>query len=150
MRTLQPKRKTNLSVGSRFQALTAIACFVAMVGCGEPTGPRTLAYESKPGPEQTVSGLAPLAVELHDAADVFAQGVADAPLRGKTELAVSRLADELLAGKVASSRSELAQARLLLANVDDTQAIELAPVRLALDYVERRMNEILNSGAHDG
>jgi hypothetical protein len=150
MRTLQPKRKTNLSVGSRFQALTAIACFVAMVGCGEPTGPRTLSYESKPGPEQIVSGIAVLAAELHDAADVFAQGVTDTALRGKAELAVNRLADQLLAGKVASSRAAIAQARSLIANSDDVEAIELAPVGLALDYIEGRLNEILLSGAHDG
>jgi hypothetical protein len=150
MRTLQPKRKTNLSVGSRFQTLTAIACFVAMVGCGEPTGPRTLSYESKPGPEQTVSGLAVLAAELHDAADVFAQGVTDTAARGQAELAVNRLADQLLTGKVSSSRAALAQARTLVASLHDVPAIELAPVGLALDYIERRINEILNAGALDG
>jgi hypothetical protein len=150
MRYLQPKRTTKLSVGSPIQAVIAIACFVAMVGCGEPTGPRTFCCVSKPGPEQTVSGLAVLAAELHDAADVFAQGVADTTVRGQAELAVNRLADQLLAGKVASSRAALTQARSLLANLDDIPAIELAPVGLALDYIERRMNEILNSGAQDG
>jgi hypothetical protein len=150
MRYLQPKRTTNLSVGSRIQAVIAIACFVAIVGCGEPTGPRTFCCESKPGPEQTVSGLAVLAAELHDAADVFAQGVADTTVRAHAELAVNRLADQLLAGKVASSRAALTQARSLLANLDAVPAIELAPVGLALDYIERRMNEILNSGAQDG
>lgn len=143
MRYLQPKRTTSLSVGSRIQAVIAIACFVAVVGCGEPTGPRTICCSSQPQPEQTVNALAVLAPELHDAADVFAQGVADKTLRGEAELAVNSLADQLLAGKVASSRAALTQARSLLAKVDDTQAIELAPVGLALDYVERRMNEIL-------
>lgn len=150
MRYLQPKRTTKLSAGSRLQALTAIACFVAIVGCGEPTGPRTFCCESKPAPEQTVSGLAVLAVELHDAADVFTQGVTDTTARGQAELAVNRLADQLLLGKVASSRAALAQARSLLANSSDVPAIELAPVGLALDYVERRINEILNAGALDG
>ena len=146
MRYLQPERTTNFSVGSRLPAVIAIACFVAITGCGEPTGPRTFS-ESKPQPEQTVSGLAVLAAELHDAADVFAQGVADKALRGQAELAVTRLADQLLAGRVASSRAALAQARSLLANLGDIPAIELAPVGLALDYIERRINEILNSGA---
>ncbi len=151
MRYLQPKGTTNLSVGSRVQAVVAIACFVAILGCGEPTGPRTICCVSKPSqPEQTVSGLAVLAAELHDAADVFAQGVADTPLRGKAELAVNHLADELLAGKVSSSRAAIAQARSLIANSDAIQAIELAPVGLALDYVERRINEILLAGALDG
>lgn len=136
-------------MGSRLQALTAVACFVAVVGCGEPTGPRTFT-ESKAAPEQTVSGLAPLAVELHDAADVFAEGVTDAAARGQAELAVNRLADQLLTGKVSSSRAALGQARTLLAGLHDVPAIELAPVGLALDYVERRINEILNAGALDG
>ena len=150
MRYLQPERTTNFSVGSRLPAVIAIACFVAITGCGEPTGPRTICCISKSQPEQTVSGLAVLAAELHDAADVFAQGVTDTALRGQAELAVNRLADQLLAGKVASSRAALTQARSLLANLDDIPAIELAPVGLALDYIERRMNEILNSGAQDG
>lgn len=91
-----------------------------------------------------------LAAELHDAADVFAQGESDTALRGKAELAVNRLADQLLAGKVAGSRAALAQARSLLANLDDIAAIELDPVGLALDHIERRINEILISAGLDG
>ena len=144
MRYLQPERTTNFSVGSRIKAVLAIAFFVVITGCGEPIGPRTF---SEPPPEQTVKGLAVLAAELHDAADVFAQGVEDTALRGQAELAVNRLADQLLAGKVASSRAALAQARSLLANLDGVPAIDLTPVGLALDYIERRINEILNSGA---
>lgn len=140
MRYLQPKRTTKFSVGSRIQALTAIACFVAIVGCGEPTGPRTFVPEK---PEQTDNRLAVLAPELHDAADVFAEGVSDATLRGQAELAVNRLADEFLAGRVSPSRAALAQARSLVSNATDVQAIELEPVSLALDYIEGRMNEIL-------
>lgn len=121
----------------------AIACFVAMVGCGEPIGPRTICCT--PEPEHVVTGLAVLAPELHDAADVFAQGVAGSLVRTQAVLAVNGLADQLLAGKVLASRAALHQARLLLASQDDIPAIELAPVSLALDYVERRMNEILNS-----
>jgi hypothetical protein len=148
MRYLQPERTTNISVGSRISMVIAIACFVAITGCGEPTGPRTVCCLSKPEqPEPTFRGLAVLAAELHDAADVFAQGVQDKALRGQAELAVNRLADQLLAERVASSRAALAQARSLLANLDDIPAIELAPVGLALDYIERRINEILNSGA---
>jgi hypothetical protein len=123
----------------------AIACFVAITSCGEPTGPRTISSQSEPRPEQIVSGLAVLVPELHDAADVFAQGVEDKDLASKTELAVNHLADQLLAGKVQSSREAIFQARLLIASSNDTQAIDLAPVGLALDYIERRMNEILAS-----
>ena len=94
--------------------------------------------------------LAVLAAELHDAADLFAQGVSDKTLRGETESAVNRLADQFLAGKVAASRTALAQARSLLANLNEVQAIELAPVGLALDYIEARMNEILIAGGHGG
>jgi hypothetical protein len=142
---LQQKRTTSLSRRARVSVVTAIACFVAMTGCGEPSGPRTICCT--PMPERTVTALAVLAAELHDAADVYTQGVADAPLRGQAELAINRLADQLLAGKVAPSRAALAQARSLLANLDDVSAIELAPVGLALDYIERRMNQILNSVA---
>jgi hypothetical protein len=123
----------------------AFACFVAMTGCGEPTGPRTICCQ--PQPEQTVSGLAVLAAELHDAADFFAGNVSDIYVRAQAELAVNHLADQLVAGKVASSRASLAEARLLIAKQKDIPALELAPVGLALDYIERRMNEILNSGA---
>jgi hypothetical protein len=150
MSYMQPERATKFSMGSRIPAVIAIACFVAITGCGEPTGPRTICCEAKPQQEQTVSGLAVLAPELHDAADVFAQGVADTTLRGQAALAVNRLADQLLAGKVAPSRAALAQARLLLANLSDVPAIELAPVRLALDYIERRINEILIAAGLNG
>jgi hypothetical protein len=140
-----PQKRT-ISVGSRIPAVFAIACFLAMVACGEPTGPRTICCTPKPPePEHIVTGLAVLAPELHDAADVFAQGVTRQILRIQAELAVNDLADQLLAGKVVASRAALHQARLLLDNLDDVSAIELAPVDLALDYVERRMNEILNS-----
>jgi hypothetical protein len=139
-------QKRIISVGSRIPAVFAIACFLAMVACGEPTGPRTICCTPKPPePEHIVTGLAVLAPELHDAADVFAQGVTRQILRIQAELAVNDLADQLLAGKVVASRAALHQARLLLDNLDDVSAIELAPVDLALDYVERRMNEILNS-----
>jgi len=121
----------------------AIACFVAMAGCGEPSGPRTICCT--PQPTQTVSALAVLAPELHDAADVFAQGAGNKDVRSKAELAVNKLADQLLAGKVVASRVALADARSLLASLDDISATELAPVGLALDYIEGRMNEILNS-----
>ncbi|MFL5528779.1 MAG: hypothetical protein ACJ791_05380, partial [Gemmatimonadaceae bacterium] len=63
----------------------------------------------------------------------------------QAELAINRLADQLLAGNVSPSRVALAQVRSLLAGVDDVSAIELAPVALALDLIERRMNQILNS-----
>ena len=94
-----------------------------MAGCGDSTGPKTICCISKPQPEQTVSGLAVLAAELHDAADVFAQGVADTALRGQAELAVNHLADQLLAGKVADSRAAIACLRLLLANLDDIRQL---------------------------
>jgi len=150
MRYLQPKRMTNFSVGSRIPAAIAIACFVAMTGCGEPTGPRTICCYTAPKPEQTVSGLGVLAAELHDAADVFAQGVANTTLRAKAELAVNGLADQLLTGKVTASRAALVQARSLIANPDEISAIELAPVGLALNYIERRMNQILSSVGYSG
>lgn len=150
MRHLRPERTTDFRVGFRIPAAIAIACFVAITGCGEPTGPRTICCITHPQPEQIVIGLAVLAPELHDAADLFAQGVADNTLRGKTESAVNHLADQFLAGKVAGSRAAIFQARLLLASADDISAIELAPVGLALDYIEGRMNEILRAGGYSG
>lgn len=150
MRYVQPDRIRKLSVRSRIPVVVAIAGFVAITGCGEPTGPRTICCITHPQPELIVSALAVLAPELHDAADLFAQGVADNTLRGQTELAVNRLADQFLAGKVAASRAAIFQARSLLANVDDISAIELAPVGLALDYIEGRMNEILRAGGYSG
>jgi len=145
---LQQKSATRFGGQSRITAVIAIACFVVLAGCGEPTGPRTICCTPKPPvPEQTVTGLGVLADELHDAADVFAQGAEDKDVRSKAVLAVNKLADELRSGKVQSSRAALFQARLLLAGFSGTQAIDLAPVGLALDYIERRMNEILISGA---
>lgn len=150
MRDLQPERTKNLSVRSRFSTVIGVACFVAMTACGEPSGPRTICCLSQPQPQPTFSGLAVLAAELHDAADVFAQGVEDEGLRGRAELAVNRLADQLLAERVAASRVALAEARSLLANLDDISAVELAPVGIALDYIERRMNQILSLGGYNG
>ena len=136
MRHFPAERTTDSRVGFRISAAIAIAGFVAITGCGEPTGPRTICCITHPQPEQIVNGLAVLAPELHDAADLFAQGVEDNTLRGKTESAVNHLADQFLAGKVAASRAAIFQARLLLASADDISAIELAPVGLALDYIE--------------
>jgi hypothetical protein len=140
MKYFCPERTRNLSV-ARIPTVIAIACFVAMAGCGEPTGPRTICCLSEP--QTTVSGLAVLAAELHDAADVFAQGVKDKAVRGPVEFAVNDLGDQLLAGRVADSRAALARLRLLLANLDEISTIELAPVGLALDYIERRINQII-------
>lgn len=146
MKYFCPKRTKNLSVAPRIAAVIAIASFVAMTGCGEPTGPRTICCVSNPEqPEPTFSGLAVLAAELHDAADVFAQGVEDKAVRGQAELAVNRLGDQLLAERVASSRAALSQARSLLASLDDVSAIELVPVGLALDYIERRIDQIIRA-----
>lgn len=150
MSHVQPERATNFGVGSRIPAMITIACFVAMAGCGEPTGPRTICCYTEPKPEQSVIALAVLAAELHDAADVFAQGVENTTLRGKAVLAVNGLADQLLTGKVSASRAALVQARSVLANPDGVSAIELAPVGFALDYVERRMNQILSSIGYSG
>ncbi len=129
------ERKRNAGV-ARIPMVVAIACFVAMVGCSDSMGP-------KPSEEPTVSGLAVLAAELHDAADVFAQGVASKDMRVRAELAVNCVAEQLLAGRVASSRAALADARALLANPDDISAIELVPVTLALDYIERRILQVV-------
>ncbi len=148
MRHLQRGRTKKLSARSRIPAAIGIALFVAMTGCGEPTGPRT--FCCAPKPEQTVTDLSVLTPELHDAADIFVEGVADSTLRAQTELAVTRLGDQLQAGKVTSSRTALAQARSLQANLVDLQAIELGPVALALDYIERRINEILTAGGYGG
>lgn len=135
-----PDRTRNLGL-ARIQAVIAIACFVAIVGCWDTTAPKPICCLPKPQP--TVSGLAVLAAELHDATDVFAQGVQDKAVRGPVELALNDLGDQLLAGRVAESRAALACVRLLLANLDDISAIELAPVGLALDYIERRINQIV-------
>ena len=136
---------TRLGPRSRLAAAIAFACFLAITGCGEPTGPRTLCCQPKP--DQTVSSLAVLADELHDATDQFAGQVSDIFLRGQTELALNRLADELIDGKVAGSRASLAEARSMIAGQKDVAALELSPVGLALDHIERRINEILNSVA---
>ena len=141
-------KKITSSVGSRILAVFAIACFAAMVGCGEPMGPRTICCTPKPPEaERIVNDLAVLAPELHDAADVFVEGTTRPLLRTQAVLAVNGLADQLLAGKVVASRAALQQARLILADLDEVSAIELAPVNLALNYVERRMNQILNSSS---
>ena len=147
---LQPKGTTNFKKGLRIPAMTVIACFVALAACGEPTGPRTVCCYTEPKPEQTIIDLVVLAAELHDAADVFAQGVANTTLRGKAQLAVNGLADQLLTGKVAASRAALVQARTLIANPDAISEIEIAPVGLALDHIEWRMNQILSAIGYSG
>ena len=84
---LQQKSTTSFRGGSRISAVIAIASFVVMAACGEPTGPRTICCTPTPErPEQIVSTLAVLADELHDAADVFAQGAEDKDVRSKAVL----------------------------------------------------------------
>lgn len=140
MKHFCPNRTRKVGVG-RIQAVIAIACFVAMAGCGDSIGPKTITL---PKTQSTVSGLAVLAAELHNATDGFVQGVGDKAVRGPVEVGIKNLADQLLAGRVADSRAALARLRTLLASLDDISAIELAPVGLALDYIDRRINEIVN------
>ncbi len=132
-----PRPERTRSVGvARIPGIIAIACFVAMVGCSDSTGPRVQE-------EWRFSGLAVLAEELHDAADIFAQGVEAKAVRDRAMFALDCLADQLLAEKVASSRTALAEARSVLADLDEVSAIELAPVVLALDHIERRINQLI-------
>ena len=138
-----PQRTRKLVATQSIHAIIAVACLVAMSGCSDLTGP------TSPAENQTVNGLVVLAGELHDAADLFATRTEDAERRRRVEAAVDDLADAFAAGNVTESRSALAHARSVLSNMDQIAAIELAPVGLALDYIERRMNEILNSNAHD-
>ena len=56
-------------------------------------------------------------------------------------VAINDLGTQLLAGNADGSRTALATARALFANLDDISAVELAPVGLALDYIERKLNE---------
>lgn len=135
----RPNRTRKVGVG-RVQAVIAIACFVAMVGCGDSIGPKTI---SLPKPEQTVSGLAVLAAELHNASDGFVQGVADKGVRAPVQVGIKNLADQLLAGRVAESRAAIVCLRTMLASLDGVSAVELAPVGLAVDYIDRRINEIV-------
>jgi hypothetical protein len=116
--------------------IIAIACFVAMVGCSDTTAPKV-------DEEWTFSGLAVLADELHDASDVFAREIEAKAVRDRAVFALTCLGDQLRAEKVASSRTALAEARLVLRDLDDVSAIELAPVALALDHIERRINQII-------
>lgn len=131
----------SLGVARLPAAVIAIACFVAMAGCFDSTGPKT--FCCLPKPEPTVSGLAVLAAELHNAADAFAQGEQNKAVRHPVELAIKNLGDELLAGRVVESRAAIVCLRSVLASLDDVSAVELAPVGLAADYIERRINEIV-------
>lgn len=135
MKYFRPALTRRIGV-ARIPGVIAMACFVAMVGCSDSTGPKV-------EEEWTFSGLAVLADELHDASDVFAQGVEDKARRDRAVFAIKCLADQLLAEKVASSRTALVQARSVLADLDEVSAIELGPVSLALDNVERRINQLI-------
>ena len=138
-----PQQTRKLVATQTIQAIVAVFCLVAMSGCSDVTGP------TSPAENRTVNGLVVLAGELHDAADLFVDRSEDIERRGQVKSAVDQLAEAFAAGNVTESRSALVHARSVLANVDQVAAIELAPVGLALDYIERRMNEILNSNAHD-
>ena len=126
----------------RFVKVIALGGAIALAGCSESTAPgKTTPAESTPA-SPTVSALVALAAELHDATDIFVLAVEDEALRVKLQVAINDLGDQLLAGKVEGSLAAVAQARTLLVNLDDISAIELAPVGLALDYIERRINEV--------
>jgi hypothetical protein len=136
-RPSRPGRTSNFGA-TRILAVIAIAGAITLAGCSDSTAPG----KTTPAASPTVTALAPLAAELHDASDIFIVAVEDVALRSKMQLAINDLGDQLLAGKPAGSRAALAQCRLLLVNLGDTSAIELAPVGLALDYIEGKINEI--------
>jgi hypothetical protein len=143
MKHFPPQRNRKI-FGATVGSLTiVIALCVATNGCSDVAAPQPSRQE------HVVKRLATLAPELHGAADSFARGVEDLQLRRRMELAVARLADQLAAGMADSSSAALSDARSLLAGVDDDSAIEVAPVGLALDYIERRIIEILNESAAD-
>jgi len=140
MKYLFTERSRSARIG-RIPAVILVACFVAMTGCFDSTGPKTFCCIEKPAP--TVAGLAVLSAELHTATDGFAQGERSKAVRKQMVSAIKALGDEFLAGRVVESRAAIACIRSLLASLDEVSAIELAPVGLAVDYVERRMNAII-------
>ena len=138
-----PQQTRKLVATQTIQAIIAVVCLVTVSGCSDVTGP------TSPRENRTVNGLVVLAGELHDAADLFVARSENIERRADVKSALDHLAEAFAAGNVTESSSALARARSVLANMDQITAIELAPVGLALDYIERRMNEILNSNAHD-
>ena len=143
MKHSPPLRSSTTPATSAISLVVVIAFFCATSGCSDATGPT-------PAPQQhIVRRLATLAPELHDAADFFTRGVDDLRLQRQMETAIDRLADQLAEGRVDSSSVALSQARSVLGEANDGSAIDVAPISLALDYIERRINEILNEGAAD-
>lgn len=134
--------RTSTFGATRILTVIAIAGAITLAGCSDSTAPGkgvTTAPSTPTTP--TVSALVALAAELHDAADIFVQAVEDETVRTKMSVAINDLGTQLLAGNADGSRVALATARALFANLDDISAIELAPVGLALDYIERKLNE---------
>ena len=143
--TLEDFRRGRASrVGAtRILSVIAIAGAITLAGCSDSTAPGKTATPSPSTPTApTVNALVALAAELHDASDMFVSAVEDEALRTKMTVAINDLGVQLLAGNADGSRTALAQARALFVNLDDISAIELAPVGLALDYIERKLNEI--------
>jgi ABC-type glycerol-3-phosphate transport system substrate-binding protein len=134
--------RTSTFGATRILTVIAIAGAITLAGCSDSTAPGkgvTTAPSTPTTP--TVSALVALAAELHDAADIFVQAVEDETIRTKMSVAINDLGTQLLAGNADGSRVALATARALFANLDDISAVELAPVGLALDYIERKLNE---------
>ena len=128
---------------TRILSAIAIAGAITLAGCSDSTAPGKAATPAPSTPTApTVSALVALAAELHDASDIFVSAVEDEALRTKMTVAINDLGVQLLAGNADGSRAALAQARALFVNLDDISAIELGPVSLALDYIERKLNEI--------
>jgi hypothetical protein len=127
---------------TRILSVIAIAGAITLAACSDSTAPTKTATPAPTPTSPTVSALVALAAELHDASDMFVSAVEDEALRTKMTVAINDLGVQLLAGNADGSRAALAQARTLFANLDDISAIELAPVGLALDYIERKLNEI--------
>ena len=127
----------------RILTVIAIAGAITLAGCSDSTAPGKGVTPAPSTPTTpTVSALVALAAELHDASDLFVDAVEDEALRTKMTVAINDLGTQLLAGNADGSRAALATARAMFANLDDISSIELAPVGLALDYIERKLNEI--------
>ena len=134
--------RTSTFGATRILTVIAIAGAITLAGCSDSTAPGKGVTTAPATPTTpTVSALVALAAELHDAADIFVQAVEDETVRTKMSVAINDLGTQLLAGNADGSRVALATARALFANLDDISAIELAPVGLALDYIERKLNE---------
>lgn len=116
------------------RAFFCLAGLILLSACSDtPVGPIDFGKE----PSYPSAALTQLASEANNAVAVFLPAPSSPTLSADLRREFTNLTSNLDKGLLASSRLDIVQVRYLLSTADAVARVELAPVSLALDHIEK-------------